>query len=62
MTVVNLKVTRQKLMQSAVLEKIDREHLSVDTDDVRRSLETIRQHVSSGPLMLRYLNRWERII
>lgn len=62
MTVINMKVTRQKLMQTAVLDKINREHLSVDTDEVHRSLQTIRRHVSRGPLMQRYLDRWERII
>ncbi|NKR30072.1 hypothetical protein GS966_25715 [Rhodococcus hoagii] len=62
MTVVNMKVTRQKLMQTAVLNKIDREHLSVDTDKVRRNLDTIRRHVSRGPLMTSYLNRWEQIV
>ncbi|MDT2010229.1 hypothetical protein FXW78_54215 [Rhodococcus opacus] len=62
MTVVNRKVVRQKLMQTAILDKIDREHLSVDTDEVRRSLHTIRRHVSRGPLMTRYLDSWERII
>ncbi|MGF7123320.1 hypothetical protein AB4Z09_20660 [Rhodococcus sp. TAF43] len=62
MTVVNMKVTRQKLMQSAVLTKIDREHLSVDTDKVRRNLDTIRQHVSRGPLMTSYMDRWEQIV
>ncbi|NKR53094.1 hypothetical protein GS481_02850 [Rhodococcus hoagii] len=62
MTVVNMKVTRQKLMQTAVLNKIDREHLSVDTDKVRRSLDTIRRHVSRGPLMTSYLDRWEQIV
>ncbi|ORJ97505.1 hypothetical protein A6F55_21320 [Prescottella equi] len=62
MTVVNMKVTRQKLMQTAVLHKIEREHLSVDTDKVRRSLDSIRRHVSRGPLMTSYLDRWERIV
>ncbi|WP_430332938.1 hypothetical protein [Rhodococcus sp. ACT016] len=62
MTVVNMKVTRQKLMQMAVLNKIDREHLSVDTDKVRRNLDTIRQHVSRDPLMTSYMDRWEQIV
>lgn len=62
MTVVNMKVTRQKLMQKAILNKIEREHLSVDTDAVQRSLDTIRRNVSRGPLMTSYLDRWERIV
>ncbi len=27
MTVINMKVTRQKLLQTAILDKVEREHL-----------------------------------
>ena len=53
---------RQKLMQSAVLNKIDREGLSIDTEPVRRSLDTIRRHVGHSPLMDHYLGRWDEIL
>lgn len=61
-TVTTPKTLRQKLWQSAVLTKIEREHLSIDTEPVRRSLETIRRHVRVGPLMNQYLDRWDEII
>ena len=62
MAVVNFKVARQKLMQTAVLNKIDREHLSLDTDPVRRSLRTVREHVSRSPYFTTLLDRWEQIV
>jgi hypothetical protein len=49
MTVVNMKVTRQKLMQTAILNKVEREHLPLDTVRVRRSLQSVREHVSRSP-------------
>lgn len=62
MTVVNFKVARQKLMQIAVLNKIDREHLSLDTDPVRRSLQTVRENVSRSPYFTEMLDRWDQIV
>jgi hypothetical protein len=62
MSIVTPKVLRQQLMQSAVLHKIDREGLSIDTEPVHRSLETIRHHVGRSPLMDHYLERWDEII
>lgn len=61
MSIVTRKAVRQKLMAAAVLEKIDREHLSVDTERVRASLRTIRAHVT-GTTMTLHLDRWEQII
>ena len=61
MTVINMKVTRQKLMQTAILDKIDRDHLSLNTDSVRRSLQTVRDHVSRSPYFTELLDRWEPI-
>lgn len=49
MAVVNFKAARQKLMQAAVLNKIGRENLALDTDLLRRSLQTVREHVSRSP-------------
>lgn len=43
MSVVTPKTLRQQLVQSAVLDKIMREGLSVDTERVRRNLETTRR-------------------
>ena len=60
--VVTRKVFRQKMLQAAILAKIDREHLRVDTDRVRESLQTVRRHVSRDRLMLSYLAWWERIV
>lgn len=62
MNIVTPKTLRQKLMQSAVLDKIESEGLSIDTEPVRRSLATIRRHVGHSPLMDRYLDRWDEII
>ena len=62
MTVVNMKVTRQKLMQTAILNKVEREHLPLDTVRVRRSLQSVREHVSRSPYFTDFLDRWERIV
>lgn len=62
MTVINMKVTRQKLMQTAILDKVDREHLPLNTDRVRRSLQTVREHVSRSPYFTDLLDRWEQIV
>ncbi|SNT40385.1 hypothetical protein [Rhodococcoides kyotonense] len=62
MPVVDMKATRQMLMQKAILHKIEREHLSFDTDAVRQSLDGIRRNVSRDALMTSYLDRWERIV
>lgn len=59
---VTRKVVRQKMLQAAILAKIDRENLRIDTDRVRESLRVIRENVSRGPLMVSYLERWERIV
>jgi hypothetical protein len=61
MSIVTRKAFRQKLMATAVLEKIDREHLSVDTERVRASLHIIRAHVT-GTTKTECLDRWEQII
>ncbi|SDC93578.1 hypothetical protein [Rhodococcus tukisamuensis] len=55
------KVVRQKLMQMAVLEKIDGEHLPINTDQVHGSLLTIREHVQ-GKTMTDCLDRWDQLI
>lgn len=62
MTVVNMKVTRQKLMQTAILNKVEREHLPLDTVRVRRSPQSVREHVSRSPYFTDFLDRWERIV
>lgn len=62
MSIVTPKTLRQRLMQSAVLNKIEKEGLSIDTEPVRRSLATIRRHVGHSPLMDHYLDRWDEII
>lgn len=56
------KVVRQQLMQSAILAKIDREDLRIDTDRIRQTLRVTRDHVSRDPLMRSYLDRWEQIV
>ena len=56
------KVVRQQLMQSAILAKIDREDLRIDTDRIRQTLRVTRDHVSRDPLMRSYLDQWEQII
>lgn len=61
MSVVPRKVIRQKLMQTAVLDKIEREHLSVDTDRVRQSLDRIREQVR-GKSLLEHVGRWEQLL
>ncbi|AHD24183.1 hypothetical protein Y013_26155 (plasmid) [Rhodococcus pyridinivorans SB3094] len=61
MSVVPRKVIRQKLMQTAVLDKIEREHLPVDTDRVRQSLDRIREQVR-GKSMLEHVGRWEQLL
>lgn len=62
MSVVTPKTVRQQLVQSAVLDKIITTGLSVDTEPVRRSLQTIRRKVNRSPLMERYLDRWDMIV
>ncbi|AYA28068.1 hypothetical protein C6369_025750 [Rhodococcus rhodochrous] len=62
MSVVTPKTVRQQLVQSAVLDKIITTGLSVDTEPVRRSLQTIRRQVNRSPLMERYLDRWDMIV
>lgn len=42
MSVVPRKVIRKKLLHTAVVNKIDREHLNVDTDSVRHSLQQLQ--------------------
>lgn len=55
------KVVRQQLMQSAILAKIDREHLRIDTDRIREALKVTREHVS-GRYFTAMLDRWEQIV
>ncbi|MCJ0907052.1 hypothetical protein [Rhodococcus sp. ARC_M6] len=61
MSVVTRKVVRQKLLQAAVLEKIEREHLSVNTDRVREKVQSIRSRVT-GKSLHRCLDQWEHIV
>lgn len=61
MGVVTRKVVRQKLLQAAVLEKIEREHLPVNTDRVREKVQSIRSRVT-GKSLHRCLDQWERIV
>ena len=61
MAAVPSKVVRKKLLHEAILDKIDREHLSINTDRVRARLQTDREHVH-GNMLHTCLNRWERII
>ena len=61
MSVVPRKVIRQKLMHTAVLDKIEREHLPVDTDRVRQNLDKIREQVR-GTSMLEHVGRWEQLL
>lgn len=60
--IVTPKVVRQKLMQAAVLAKIDREGLRIDTDQVRERLRVTRAHVSRAPYLTDMLDRWEEIV
>ena len=60
--IVTPKVVRQKLMQAAILAKIDREGLRIDTDRVRDRLRATRDVVSRAPSLLEMLDRWERIV
>ncbi|MGG7104072.1 hypothetical protein [Rhodococcus sp. 24CO] len=46
MSAVPLKVVRKKLAHEAILDKIDREHLSINTDEV----ETDREMRNMSPL------------
>jgi hypothetical protein len=61
MSAVPSKVVRKKLVHEAVLDKIDREHLSINTAEVRARLQTNREHVH-GDTLRKCLERWERII
>nr|WP_254072954.1 hypothetical protein [Rhodococcus rhodochrous] len=61
MSVVPRKVIRQRLMQTAVLDKIEREHLLVDTDQVRRNLDRIREQVR-GKSLLEHVERWDQLL
>ncbi|MGV9746381.1 hypothetical protein ACWDTG_15880 [Rhodococcus zopfii] len=61
MSVVPRKVIRQKLMQTAVLNKIEREHLPVDTDQIHRNLDRIREQVR-GKSMTEYVERWDQLL
>ncbi|PVX59699.1 hypothetical protein [Rhodococcus globerulus] len=61
MSAVPSKVVRKKLVHEAVLDKIDREHLSINTDKVRARLQTNREHVH-GNMLRKCLDQWERII
>lgn len=61
MSVVPRKVIRQKLMQTAVLDKIEREHLPVDTDQVRQSLDRIREQIR-GKSLLEHVGRWDELL
>lgn len=62
MSAVNFKLLRQKLMQSAILDKVERDHLALDTERVGRSLQVVREHVSASPYFTDLLDRWEQII
>ncbi|UPK66487.1 hypothetical protein MYP14_25000 (plasmid) [Rhodococcus pyridinivorans] len=61
MSVVPRKVIRQELMQTAVLDKIERDHLPVDTDQVRQNLDRIREQVR-GKSLLEHVERWEHLL
>ncbi|MCZ9634929.1 hypothetical protein [Rhodococcus sp. BH5] len=61
MSVVPRKVVRKKLLHTAVLDKIEREHLDLDTDQVHHSLHRLRQHVT-GASLTRCLDQWECIV
>lgn len=61
MSVVPRKVIRQRLMQTAVLDKIDREHLQVNTEQVRKNLDRTREKVR-GPIMTKCLDRWDELL
>lgn len=54
MGVVTRKVVRQKLLQAAVFEKIEHQHLSVNTARVREKVRNIRNRVT-GKSLHRYL-------
>lgn len=55
------KAVRQKLMQTAVLEKIERNHLRMDTPAIRELLTLTRKRVQ-GTAMIDRVKRWERIV
>lgn len=59
MSVVPRKVIRQRLIQTAVLDKIEHEHLPRDTDQVRHSVDRIREQVR-GKSLLEHVERWDR--
>lgn len=58
---VTRKAVRQKLLQAAVLEKIDREHLCIDTEQVRARLQRTREHVT-GASLIGCMDRWEHLV
>ena len=61
MSTVPRKVIRKKLLHTAVLDKIEREHLNLDTDQVHHSLHRLRPHVT-GTSLTRCLDQWEHIV
>ncbi|MBD8056446.1 hypothetical protein ICV35_22600 [Rhodococcus ruber] len=61
MPFVTRKAVRQMLMQTAVLDKIEREQLPVDTSEVRQCLHTVREQVR-GTSSLTYVQRWEKLL
>lgn len=61
MSVVPRKVVRKKLLHTAVVNKIEREHLNIDTEIVRCNLQQIRRHVT-GASLNRCLDQWEQIV
>lgn len=61
MTLFTRKAIRQKLMQGAVLEKIEREKLPINTVQVRESLRRIREQVT-GKTMGECMDLWEQLI
>ncbi|MBT2268261.1 hypothetical protein [Rhodococcus erythropolis] len=56
-----LKAVRKKLVHEAVLDVIDREHLSINTDKVRARLQTNREH-AHGDALRKCLEQRERMI
>lgn len=61
MSVVPRKVIRKKLLHTALLDKIERDHLDLDTDQVHHSLHRLRQRVT-GASLTRCLDQWVHIV
>ncbi|MRH93326.1 hypothetical protein GFY24_38935 [Nocardia sp. SYP-A9097] len=61
MSVMTRKDVRHKLMTERVLNKIEREHLPLNTPRVLSNLDSIRSQVT-GPSMVKAITTWEQLL